>query len=50
MIEIAEFTKECSVKWRQLTPEQKKRFDEQAAKDKGRYDAEVCVCCFNHFI
>ncbi|XP_076468813.1 high mobility group protein B3-like isoform X2 [Babylonia areolata] len=38
---IAEFTKECSAKWREMTDKDKKPFDEQAAKDKERYDAEM---------
>jgi len=40
---IAEFTKECSEKWRALTPEQKKPFDSAAAKDKKRYDEEMAA-------
>ncbi|KAH3820554.1 hypothetical protein DPMN_122298 [Dreissena polymorpha] len=38
---IAEFTKECSEKWRNLDAKGKKRFDEQAANDKARYDKEM---------
>eukprot|EP00745_Piridium_sociabile_P033484 TRINITY_DN57391_c1_g2_i3.p1 TRINITY_DN57391_c1_g2~~TRINITY_DN57391_c1_g2_i3.p1 ORF type:complete len:203 (-),score=78.32 TRINITY_DN57391_c1_g2_i3:1424-2032(-) len=38
---IAEFTKESSAKWREMNEVQKKPFDEQAAKDKERYDREM---------
>lgn len=38
---IAEFTKECSEKWRNLTKETKKPFDDAAAEDKKRYEAEM---------
>ncbi|OWF35109.1 high mobility group protein B2-like [Mizuhopecten yessoensis] len=40
---IAEFTKEASAQWRSMTPADKKEFDERAAKDKARYDAEMAV-------
>merc|ERR1712154_373471 len=40
---IAEFTKECSAKWREMGPVQKKPFDELAAKDKSRYDKEMAL-------
>lgn len=49
-LQIAEFTKECSAKWREMVSGQKKPFDDLAAKDKARYDKEVglslCVVCF----
>jgi len=38
---VAEFTKECSEKWRNLNAAQKKPFDEKAAKDKARYEKEM---------
>lgn len=38
---IAEFTKECSAKWRELDSVGKKPFDAQAAADKLRYDREM---------
>lgn len=38
---IAQFTKDCSEKWRALTKETKKPFDDAAAEDKKRYDAEM---------
>ena len=40
-LQIAEFTKECSAKWREMVGGQKKPFDDLAAKDKARYDKEV---------
>lgn len=39
--QIAEFTKECSEKWRSLNSKDKKVFDDKAAADKERYDKEV---------
>jgi len=38
---VAEFTKECSEKWRNLSSAQRKPFDEKAAKDKARYEKEM---------
>lgn len=38
---VAEFTKECSEKWRNLSSTDRKPFDEKAAKDKARYDKEM---------
>jgi len=38
---IAEFTKECSEKWRALSPEARKPYETSAAKDKKRYDEEM---------
>ncbi|KAL8594722.1 hypothetical protein ACOMHN_051668 [Nucella lapillus] len=38
---IAEFTKECSAKWREMNETKKKPFDELAAKDKARYDQQM---------
>lgn len=40
---IAEFTKECSAKWREMVGQQKKPFDDLAAKDKARYDKEMAL-------
>ncbi|KAK7102434.1 high mobility group-T protein-like isoform X2 [Littorina saxatilis] len=40
---IAEFTKECSAKWREMNGTTKKPFDELAAKDKARYDKEMAL-------
>ena len=39
--QVAEFTKECSEKWKNLNSAQRKPFDEKAAKDKARYEKEV---------
>lgn len=38
---IAEFTKECSAKWREMNNEAKKPFDAKALEDKSRYDKEM---------
>ncbi|CAE1142392.1 HMGB3 [Acanthosepion pharaonis] len=38
---VAEFTKECSEKWKNLSSSQRKPFDEKAAKDKARYEKEM---------
>lgn len=38
---IAEFTKECSVKWREMNPKEKEVFEGKAAADKSRYDREM---------
>ncbi|XP_064605104.1 high mobility group protein DSP1-like [Liolophura sinensis] len=38
---IAEFTKECSEEWRSLADNDRRRYEEQAAKDRARYDAEM---------
>jgi len=40
---IAEFTKECSAKWREMVGPQKKPFEEMAAKDKARYEREMAA-------
>ncbi|XP_025107401.1 high mobility group protein B2-like [Pomacea canaliculata] len=40
---IAEFTKECSAKWREMPASQKKQFEDSAAKDKERYDKEMAM-------
>merc|ERR1711963_242027 len=40
---IAEFTKECSAKWREMAGPQKKPFEDMAAKDKARYDREMAA-------
>lgn len=40
---IAEFTKESSEKWRGLSPEGKKPYEQSAAKDKKRYDEEMAL-------
>ena len=38
---IAVFSKQCSEKWRALTPQQTEAFDSAAAKDKKRYDEDM---------
>lgn len=38
---VTEFTKECSARWRNFTPLEKKPFEEKAALDKARYDREM---------
>lgn len=38
---IAEFTKECSEKWRSMNGKDKKVYDDKAATDKARYDKEM---------
>ncbi|KAK6177497.1 hypothetical protein SNE40_015588 [Patella caerulea] len=38
---IAEFTKECSSAWRALEGDEKKKFDDKAAKDKLRFEREM---------
>jgi len=40
---IAEFTKECSAKWREMNSAQRKQFEDSAAKDKERYDREMAL-------
>jgi len=40
---IAQFTKDCSEKWRALTVETKKPFDDKAAIDKARYQEEIAA-------
>lgn len=40
-IGFAEFSKECSEKWKALNTKDKKRFDDMAAKDKIRYDKQM---------
>lgn len=40
---IAEFTKECSAKWREMVGQQKKPFEDMAAQDKARYDKEMAL-------
>jgi len=40
---IAEFTKECSAKWREMNSDQKKPFDAKASVDKSRYDKEMAL-------
>lgn len=40
---IAEFTKECSAKWREMGETKKKPFEEMAAKDKARYDQQMAA-------
>ena len=39
--QIAEFTKECSEQWRAMDSKAKKKYDDKAAADKERYEAEV---------
>lgn len=38
---VAEWTKQISQTWRQLTPDEKVPFDVQAVRDKKRYDLEM---------
>lgn len=38
---IAEFTKECSERWREMDGKAKKPFEDKAAVDKARYDEEM---------
>jgi len=40
---IAEFTKECSVKWREMGTKEKEIFEGKAATDKARYDREMSI-------
>jgi len=43
-LQVAEWTKAISVKWRELTAEQKETFQKMAANDKQRYTQQVnCV-------
>jgi len=41
MWQVAEWTKAISVKWRELTAEQKETFQKMAANDKQRYMQQV---------
>jgi len=41
MLQVAEWTKAISVKWRELTAEQKETFQKMAANDKQRYMQQV---------
>lgn len=41
MLQVAEWTKAISVKWRELTAEQKETFQKMAANDKQRYVQQV---------
>lgn len=38
---FAEFSKKCSERWRTMTDKEKKRFNDMADRDKGRYDREM---------
>lgn len=38
---VAEFTKECSVKWRALSADKRKPYDALAARDKERYAKQM---------
>jgi len=40
-LQVAEWTKAISVKWRELTAEQKETFQKMAANDKQRYVQQV---------
>ena len=42
LIQIAEFTKEASEKWKALRPDEKTEYEASAAEDKKRYEREVC--------
>jgi len=43
LVVFAEFSKKCSEKWRQMTPIEKKRFEDIAHRDKDRYEREMCA-------
>lgn len=48
VLQVAEWTKAISVKWRELTAEQKETFQKMAATDKQRYTQQVNLtfeCC-----
>ncbi|ESO82338.1 hypothetical protein LOTGIDRAFT_134831 [Lottia gigantea] len=38
---IAEFTRECSATWKDITATEKKKFEDKAAADKKRYQKEM---------
>lgn len=38
---FAEFSKKCAAKWKSMGGKEKKRFEDMAAKDKDRYEAEM---------
>jgi len=40
---VAEWTKEVSAIWREITDKDRKQFDVKAATDKARYDEEMCA-------
>lgn len=42
-LQIAEFTKDASEKWKALPSDKKRPFEAAAAEDKKRYEREVCV-------
>jgi high mobility group protein B1/high mobility group protein B3 len=39
--QVAQWTKEISQTWREMTPEQRKTFDEKAVADKQRYEEQM---------
>jgi high mobility group protein B2 len=41
--QVAQWTKEVSVKWRALTDSQKKPFEAQAATDRERYQSQMAI-------
>jgi len=49
-MQVAEWTRNISFKWRELTAEQKETFQKMAANDKQRYVQQVdrlkCTCGF----
>ena len=46
-LQVAEWTKQISVKWRELTVEQKEQFQKMAATDKARYTQQVRQFCLS---
>lgn len=42
-MQVGDFTKDASAKWKSLTDDEKKPFDKAAADDKERFDEEVCI-------
>jgi len=38
---FTEFTKKCAEKWKEMTPIEKKRFEDMAERDKARYEREM---------
>ena len=40
-IKNQEMFKECSKRWKEISPSEKARYDEMAIKDKERYKAEL---------
>jgi high mobility group protein B2 len=40
-VNFTEFSKECSEKWKGMSPKDKKRYEELAATDRARFDKEM---------